>query len=91
MAVGIVNDVESLKKFRGELLDTSDDLKEQLNRTESAIEEVAESWGDSQFVKFKEGFEQDKDVIKPLCDEIEDFEYDVLLPLENTLRKYLDL
>lgn len=87
----IQNDVESLKKFRGELLDTSDNLKEQLSRTEAAIEEVAAVWGDSQFVKFKEGFDQDKDVIKPLCDEIEEFEGDVLLPLENILRRYLDL
>lgn len=87
----IRNDVDSLKKFRGELLDTSDNLKDQLSRTEAAIEEVAAVWGDSQFVKFKEGFDQDKDVIKPLCNEIEEFEGDVLLPLENILRKYLDL
>ncbi len=87
----IQNDVESLKKFRGELLDTSDNLKDQLSRTEAAIEEVAAVWGDSQFVKFKEGFDQDKDVIKPLCDDIEEFEGDVLLPLENILRRYLDL
>ena len=69
----IHNDVESLKKFKGELLDTSDNLKDQLSRTEAAIEEVAAVWGDSQFVKFKEGFDQDKDVIKPLCDDIEEF------------------
>lgn len=87
----IRNDVDSLKKFRGELLDTSDNLKDQLSRTEAAIEEVAAVWGDSQFVKFKEGFDQDKDVIKPLCNEIEEFEGDVLLPLENILRRYLDL
>ena len=87
----IQNNVESLQKFRGELLDSSDNLKDQLSRTEAAIEEVAAVWGDSQFVKFKEGFDQDKDVIKPLCDDIEEFEGDVLLPLENILRKYLDL
>ena len=87
----IHNNVESLQKFRGELLDTSDNLQDHLSRTEAAIEEVAAVWGDSQFVKFKEGFDQDKDVIKPLCDDIEEFEGDVLLPLENILRKYLDL
>ena len=87
----IQNDVESVKKFRGELLDTVDDLQEQLKRTDAAIEEVAASWGDSQFVKFKDGFEQDKEVINPLCKDIEDFESDVLLPLEKILRKYLDL
>ena len=87
----IQNDVESIKKFRGELLDTVDDLQEQLKRTDAAIEEVAANWGDSQFVKFKDGFEQDKEVINPLCKDIEDFESDVLLPLENILRRYLNL
>ena len=87
----IDNDVDSVKKFRGELLDTVDDLQEQLKRTDAAIEEVAANWGDSQFVKFKDGFEQDKEVINPLCKDIKKFESEVLLPLENILRRYLDL
>ena len=89
--VGINNDVDSLMKFRGQLLDTSDDLKDKLSRTEAAIEEVTAVWDDPQFIKFKEGFQEDKDVIKPLCDDSEEFEGEVLLPLERILRKYLEL
>ena len=88
---GIINDVDSLKKFRDELLDTVDDLQKQLKKTESAIEDVAKTWKDSQFVKFHEGFKEDKEKINPLCKAIEEFESDVLYPLEQILRKYLDL
>jgi phage-related tail protein len=88
---GIINDVESLHKFRNKLLDTVDDLKTQLKTTEGAVEDVSKTWKDSQFVQFKDGFEQDKDTINPLCKKIEEFENDVLHPLENILREYLEL
>jgi CRISPR/Cas system type I-B associated protein Csh2 (Cas7 group RAMP superfamily) len=85
---GIINDVNSLRKFRNKLLDTVDDLKTQLKTTETAIEDVAHSWGDSQFKKFHEGFDEDKELINPLCKKIEEFEGEVLLPLENILIEY---
>lgn len=91
MSNGIINDVDSLKKFRNELLDTVDDLRAQLKKTESAIDNVAKTWKDSQFVKFHEVFEEDKEKINPLCKAIEEFEGDVLFPLEKILRKYLEL
>jgi hypothetical protein len=88
---GIINDVESLHKFRNEMLDTVEDLQKQLKTTEGAIEDVAQTWKDSQFVKFKTGFEEDKELINPLCKKIEEFEGEVLHPLENILREYLEL
>ncbi len=88
---GIINDVDSLKKFRSELLDTVDDLKTQLKKTEGAIDDVAKTWKDSQFVKFHEGFDEDKGKIEPLCKAVGEFESEVLYPLEQVLRKYLDL
>jgi hypothetical protein len=88
---GIINDVHSLHKFRNKLLDTVDDLQKQLKITEGAVEDVAKTWKDSQFVKFKDGFEQDKEQLTPLCKKIEEFEGDVLHPLENILREYLEL
>ena len=91
MSNGIINDVDSLQKFRNELLDTVDDLRTQLKKTEGAIEDVAKTWKDTQFVKFHEGFKEDKEKINPLCKAIEEFENDVLLPLEKILRRYLDL
>jgi phage-related tail protein len=88
---GIINDVDSLQKFRNKMLDTVEDLQKQLKTTESAVEDVAKSWKDSQFVKFKGGFDEDKELINPLCEKIEEFEGDVLRPLENILREYLEL
>jgi uncharacterized protein YukE len=88
---GIINDVDSLKKFRGELLDTVEDLQKQLKKTEGAIDDVAKTWKDSQFVKFHEGFKEDKARTNPLCEAIEEFEGDVLLPLEKILRRYGEL
>jgi UDP-N-acetyl-D-mannosaminuronic acid transferase (WecB/TagA/CpsF family) len=73
------------------MLDTVEDLQKQLKTTEMAVEDVAKTWKDSQFIKFKDGFEQDKEQINPLCKKIEEFEGDVLQPLENILREYLDL
>mgnify|MGYP003313357079 CR=1 FL=1 len=87
----IINDVESLKKFRNDLCNTSEDLLDQLKKTDSSIESVAEKWKDSQFQKFHEGFKDDKDLIQPLCKQINEFENDVLYPLEKILRKYLEL
>jgi len=87
----VINDVESLNTFRRQLNETSDDLREQLRKTEQSIETVAQGWKDTQFDKFKEGFEKDKDVIEPLCKDIDEFEAEILYPLEKTLRKYLAL
>lgn len=88
---GVINDVESLKHFRGELMDISEDLQEQLKKTDTAIEDVASVWKDSQFKKFNEDFQKDKEMIKPLCENIEAFEGEVLRPLEDILRDYLAL
>lgn len=88
---GIINDVDSLKKFRSKLLDTVDDLKTQLKKAEGAIDDVAKTWKDSQFVKFHEGFDEDKGKIEPLCKAVGEFESEVLYPLEQTLGRYLDL
>jgi CRISPR/Cas system type I-B associated protein Csh2 (Cas7 group RAMP superfamily) len=88
---GIINDVDALRKFRNQLLDIVEDLQKQLKVTEEAIEDVAKSWGDSQFVKFKQGFDEDKELINPLSKKIESFEGEVLYPLEKILREYLDL
>ena len=88
---GIINDVESLKKFQGQLLDTSEDLKKQLKKTEAAVDDVAKTWKDSQFVKFNEGFKEDKEKINPLCKAIEEFEGNVLEPLRKILVEYLSL
>ena len=84
----VINDYESLHKFRNELLDTVDRLREQLRKTDRAMEEVATAWKDMQFQKYAKEFTKDKEKIEPLCKDIEEFESDVLYPLEKLLRKY---
>lgn len=88
---GIINDYETLHKFRNELLDTVDNLRKQLKKTETAIEDVAAVWKDMQFQKYEKEFTKDKDKIEPLCKNIEEFESDVLFPLEIILEKYGNL
>lgn len=88
---GLNIDVDSLNKFRGELLNLSDDLQEQLKRTDALIEDVSKEWNDPQFRKFNDNFQEDKNTINPLCERIEDFEADVLKPFEQRVRDYLDL
>ena len=83
---GINIDVDSLREFRKDLLNLSDDLKEQIKKTDAVIEDVATEWDDPQFKKFNESFQQDKDLIKPLCERIEDFEKIVLKPFEDKIR-----
>lgn len=88
---GINIDVDSLQKFRNDLLNISEDLQEQLKRTDVVIEDVATEWNDPQFKKFNELFQEDKNTINPICKRIEGFEAEVLKPFEQKVRIYLDL
>ena len=87
----MISDPDAIKKLRNDLLDTVDGLKQQLSRTESAMETVANEWKDVQFHKYNDEFTKDKEMIPPLCNDIEEFENDVLYRFEKILREYLDL
>ena len=87
----MINDPDAVKKLRNNLLDTVDGLKDQLKKTENAMETVAKEWKDSQFHKYNEEFTKDKEIIPPLCNDIEAFEDEVLRPFEEIQRSYLDL
>lgn len=90
MATMITNP-EAIKKLRNDLLDTVDGLKEQLRKTESAMDEVAQEWKDMQFRKYNEEFSKDKEKIPPLCSDIEAFEDEVLRKLYEITIGYGDL
>ena len=87
----VITNSESLKKFRNELLDTVDNLREQLRATEQAIEEVAQEWKDPQFKKYNEEFNKDKEQLEPLCKKIEEYEDDVLRGLYDIVYEYENL
>lgn len=86
---GAVNNVEELRKFRVKLVDLSEKLRDQRAKTDAIVEEVAKSWADDQFKKFKEGFEEDKNMLDPLRIKISETELKILKPLEDLLREYL--
>ncbi len=87
----VITNSTSLKKFRNELLDTVDNLREQLRATESAIDEVSQEWKDPQFKKYNEEFSKDKEEIEPLCKKIEEYEDDVLRGLYDIIYEYENL
>lgn len=88
---GVINDPEAIKKFRYELTDVVEALRDQLRKTDAAIDEVAETWNDEQFRKFRDSFNDDKEVIEPLCRDVEDFESGPLYQLQTILESYIDL
>ena len=69
-----IYDPEVLKDFCNKMLDTVEDLMKQLRRTDSAIENVARTWKDTQFEQFRDNFNEDKEKIKLLSDDIEELE-----------------
>lgn len=86
----VINDYESLCRFRSELLGIVDGLNEQLRKTEQAMDEVASVWKDSQFQKYHKEFAKDKEMISPLCTKLERYESEVLYRLEKKIERYLN-
>ena len=87
----VINNSESVNKFCNELLDTVDDLRDQLKKTEQAMDDVAQEWKDPQFKKYHDEFSKDKEKIEPLCKKIEEYEDDVLRGLYDIVYEYENL
>lgn len=78
-------------RFCDELLDTVEQLQEQLKNTERAMDEVATDWKDAQFKEYHKKFSEDKDKIAPLCKKLEEYESDILRPLAKIVEEYENL
>lgn len=87
----MIGNSAAVKKLQNDLIETVNGLKEQLKRTESAMDEVAKEWKDMQFRKYNEEFSKDTELIPPLCNDIEEFESDVLQELYRILYDYENL
>lgn len=87
----MVTGADALQRFRDDILERVDDLRDQLRKTEAAMDAVAEEWKDDQFRKYNEEFSKDKEEIEPLCKTLEEYENDVLYPLWKVVREYEDL
>ena len=79
---------ESMYRFCEDLLETVEQLQEQLENTERAMDDVATDWKDAQFKEFHKQFGEDKDKINPLCKRLEDYEADILRPLADIVKEY---
>lgn len=88
---GMINDPKAIQKFRYELIKLVDNLREQLRRTDTALDEVATSWRDEQFKKYYREFSNDRDIFDPLCKDLDDFEAGPLAELQSILEEYNDL
>lgn len=87
----MIIDPEELYAFRCQLSELSEKLMEQLRRTDAAMETVAKEWKDEQFQKYRDEFIQDRDLIQPLSDQINQFQEGPLQQFEITTREYLAL
>ena len=87
----IITDLEAIKDLRNKLSEVLDELRDQYDLTEKAIETVAETWRDNQFLTFKNKFTEDQEKLKPLCENLEDYDSEVLEKLEKWVEEYLDL
>lgn len=87
----IITDLEAIKDLRRKLSEVLEELRDQYDRTEKAIETVAETWRDKQFLAFKNKFTDDQEKLKPLCEHLEDYDSEVLEKLEKWVEEYLDL
>ena len=65
-------------RFCEDLLETVEQLQEQLKNTERAMDDVATDWKDAQFKEFH----------NPLCKRLEDYEADILRPLADIVKEY---
>ncbi len=88
---GMQVDTDELCIFRGQLSELSEKLMEQLRRTDAAMETVAKEWQDEQFHKYRDEFTEDKDLIQPLSDQINQFQELVLQALQKIADEYGNL
>lgn len=89
MAITVDNDPEAIKAYRAKISDAIEQLKTRLNQTEQAVQRVSESWKDNNFMEFQTNFNVDKELIKPLCSVLENYEGNILYQLEQKLRTYI--
>lgn len=87
----IITDLDSIKDLRRKLTEVLEDLRDQYDETEKAIETVSETWRDQQFLNFKKKFSEDKEKLKPLCEKIEEYDSEVLEKLQRHIEGYLEL
>jgi len=83
-----INNADSLRKFRKQLSELSENLGHKLRETNQQVEDLSKTWRDEQFKVFSMKFEEHKKEIEPLSKKIKDFESDYLKVKEEKIRKF---
>ena len=91
MASTVINNPESINDYRLKMHKSIRLLREQLQKTESAIQKVSESWKDQKFLDFRDEFNENKSQINSLCEILNKYADGVLKSLEEKLRNYNSL
>lgn len=86
----IITDLDAIKDLRRKLMEVLEELREQYDQTQSAIDTVAETWQDEGFDHFKDQFSEDQQQLKPLCEKIEEYDSEVLERLQRWIEEYIE-
>ncbi len=84
----IINDSNAVQELRNELLRAVGNLEEQLKVTEAALSTVAETFQDEQSKLFFESFDEDKQKLHPLMEDVAWFESDPLRKIQEWIEEY---
>ncbi len=86
----IITDLDAIKDLRRKLMEVLEELRDQYQQTQGAIDTVAETWKDQGFDHFKDQFAEDQQKLQPLCDKIEEYDSEVLAKLQRWIEEYLE-
>lgn len=84
-------DPSEVQVFRNQLVQLASNLEAQLKRTDAAMEAVAAEWRDVQFQKYHDEFIEDRNLIQPLSNEINQFQEGPLQAFQRNAEEYLSL
>lgn len=88
MAASVVNSSEGIHEYRNKIASAIQDLESQLQKTQSAIETVGQTWKDGNFKEFQQNFETEQQMINSLLKVLRTYYEEVLYQLECKLKEY---
>jgi hypothetical protein len=87
----IISNPDDVARFRDELVALAENLQERLRNVEEQIDDLHQTWIDPQFEQFCSKFDEDKEVIRPLSENLKEFADGSLARYESALKDYLDV
>lgn len=85
----VINDPVALKSYRNQILERKGELQNSIARTQSALDEVHQTWNDEQYQQFAQNFNDDLENIAKLCESLQYYDDPILANLQRKLEAYL--